>query len=65
VRRHQLRPLQLKNANLAYARIEGASFRQADLEGADLLYTDENGVTRDLRLVSSSERSDGSPFGIT
>ena len=30
----------LKNANLAYARIEGASFRQADLEGADLLYTD-------------------------
>jgi uncharacterized protein YjbI with pentapeptide repeats len=25
---------------LAYARVEQASFRQADLEGADLLYTD-------------------------
>ena len=29
-----------RNTNVDYARIEGASFRQADLEGADLLYTD-------------------------
>jgi uncharacterized protein YjbI with pentapeptide repeats len=28
------------NVNLAYAHIERASFRQADLEGTDLLYTD-------------------------
>ena len=29
-----------RKTSTTYARIEGASFRQADLEGADLLYTD-------------------------
>jgi len=29
-----------ENTKLDYARIEGCSFREADLEGADLLYTD-------------------------
>jgi uncharacterized protein YjbI with pentapeptide repeats len=41
----------LKNANLAYARIEGASFRQADLDGADLLYTNIRRAEFDQAII--------------
>lgn len=54
----------LKNANLAYARIEEASFRQADLEGADLLYTDIKRARFDEAVIGPTTTIPGMYAGV-
>jgi len=49
----------LKNANLAYALIDGARFDNADLEGADLLYTNVNRARFDGCMIGPTSTIPG------